>query len=400
MEARINFFIDKYHPKQNGKCKVKLEVYFNRKRKHYPIELELTPEEFNSVMFSKRRNTAQKEIYTKLTAFKAKADTILETLPVFTYDSFEKAFYTDRDTHSDIIQAFNNKVSELKDEGRIGTAITYEYALKSLLDYKEKITFADITPSLLKKYEKSMLDSGKSKTTIGMYLRNLRAIYNQQNISSSLYPFGRGKYEIPNGKNIKKALNMSDIVKIFKYKATTKAEEKARDIWTFLYLCNGMNVKDFCLLRWENLRGDILYYQRAKTANTKEDEDPIEIHLKPQSKAVISKYGSPSINGKGFIFPYLNSKMTAEDQRKVHQQLTKTINKYMERISEKLELDQKVTTYTARHSFATILQRSGSDISMISNLLGHSKISVTESYLAGFESEVVKGKTDALIKGL
>ena len=81
--------------------------------------------------------------------------------------------------------------------------------------------------------------------------------------------------------------------------------------------------------------------------------------------------------------------MTAETERKVIQQLTKTVNKYMKRIAEKLELTKDVTTYFARHSFATVLRNSGASTEFISEALGHSSMKTTQSYLAGFEQETI-----------
>ena len=113
-----------------------------------------------------------------------------------------------------------------------------------------------------------MLTNGNSISTVGIYLRSLRAIYNVQNIDKSVYPFGKGKnkYSIPTSKNTKKALAIEEIAKIYHYKAEPNStKEMAKDYWIFLYLCNGMNVKDFCLLKWENIESDMLVYKRAKT---------------------------------------------------------------------------------------------------------------------------------------
>ena len=82
----------------------------------------------------------------------------------------------------------------------------------------------------------------KSKTTVGIYLRPLRAIFNKAieegDIVADIYPFK--KYQIPTGQNIKKALDKSELKKLF----TTQVEpgspkEKARDFWFFSYQCNG-----------------------------------------------------------------------------------------------------------------------------------------------------------------
>ena len=68
----------------------------------------------------------------------------------------------------------------------------------------------------------------------------------------------------------------------------------------------------------------------------------------------------------------------------------------MKRIARNVGINKNVTTYVARHSFATILKRSGADISMISDLLGHSNLSITESYLDSFENDQIKEQTDVL----
>ena len=80
-------------------------------------------------------------------------------------------------------------------------------------------------------------------------------------------------------------------------------------------------------------------------------------------------------------------------------QLTKTINKYIQRIAKKLDIPHHVTTYSARHSFATVLKRSGANIAMISDLLGHSDLKVTQNYLDSFENEQIQAQTDVLTVG-
>ena len=89
--------------------------------------------------------------------------------------------------------------------------------------------------------------------------------------------------------------------------------------------------------------------------------------------------------------------MTPEQQRRIYQDLTKLINKYIKRIAKSVGIEKNITTYYARHSFATVLKRSGANIAMISELLGHSNLSVTENYLDSFEKEQIHSQTDALM---
>ena len=247
-----------------------------------------------------------------------------------------------------------------------------------------------------------MTENAKSISTVGIYLRCLRAIYNLQNINRSVYPFGtgKGKYTIPTSKNTKKALTLKEIGKIYNYKAEPNStKEKAKDYWLFLYLCNGMNVKDFCLLKWENISGNMLTYRRAKTKRSQRESKTISVALKPESIEIIKKWGKPSSNKNAYVFPHLNENMSAEQRKSVYFNLTKIINKYVGRIAEEVGINKNVTTYFARHSFATVLKRSGAKIEMISELLGHSNVGVTESYLDSFEKEQIQKETDVLTTG-
>jgi integrase len=246
-----------------------------------------------------------------------------------------------------------------------------------------------------------MLDNGNSITTIGIYLRSLRTLFNNAIadglLTKEYYPFGKKRYEIPTGNNIKKALSLKDIGAIFHYKAKAGSmADRAKDYWIFMYLCNGINVKDMSLLKYENIKGDIIEFIRAKTARTKRKVEPIRVNLTDELKAIISKWGNKKADGNTFIFPILENGLTPERERQLIQQMTHVINSYMKDIAGTLEIDKDVTTYFARHSFATVLQRSGASVSFISEALGHSSPKTTQSYLAGFEDESKKETLKAL----
>jgi integrase len=160
-----------------------------------------------------------------------------------------------------------------------------------------------------------------------------------------------------------------------------------------------MNVKDFCLLKWADIKGNMLTYKRAKTLRSQRESKNIAVALKPETMDIIKKWGQPSVNKDAFIFPHLNSKMNEIQKMAIYKQLTKIINKYIKQIAKELEIDKNVTTYFARHSFATVLKRSGAKIEMISELLGHSNVGVTESYLDSFENDQIQKETDVLTAG-
>jgi len=91
--------------------------------------------------------------------------------------------------------------------------------------------------------------------------------------------------------------------------------------------------------------------------------------------------------------------MDSKQKMAIYKGLTKIINKYIKLIVKELGINKEVTTYFARHSFATVLKRSGVKIEMISELLGNSNVGVTENYLDGFENEEIQKNTDVLTSG-
>lgn len=400
--AEASIYLDELRPIKTGESSLKIKITYNRKRKYFSTGIYLFKDEYEQIFYGKRKTPNQKEIFLKAQYLINKAEDVIKNLPVFTFNTFEEHFLEERNVQNDVSFAFDKYIKQLKIEGRIGTASSYECAKNSLYQFNKNLTFADLTPNELKKYEMWMIKNGKSLTTIGIYLRSLRTIYNLQNIDKSLYPFGeaKNKYSIPHSRNIKKALTIDEVAKIFQYETVSgSVKEMAKDYWIFLYLCNGMNVKDFCLLKWENIDNDILTYTREKTKRSRKESKPITVALKPETLEIIKKWGQPSISKSAYIFPHLTKDLTVEREQAIYKQLTKQINKYVNLICKEIGINKNVTTYFARHSFATVLKRSGAKIEMISELLGHSSVDVTESYLDSFEKDQIQKETDVLTKG-
>lgn len=399
-KATTAIFIDKYHPNAKGICAVTIKVTFERKKRYYQTGISLSPEDFETTM-GKRPRDHYKETALKLQALEKRASDIIKTMPFFTWALFEKQYLTNQAAKDSLDFAFEDYARRLRKDERIGTAVSYECSKNSLSKFASGTRLADVTPKFLADYEKWMLKEGNSITTVGIYLRCLRTLFNEAivdgQLSKEYYPFGKKKYEIPTSVNIKKSLRLQDISKIYYYEAEPgSTSEMAKDYWLFMYLCNGINVKDMCLLKHENIKGDILEFQRAKTVRTKRKVEPIRVILNEDLKAIIKRWGNIAIDGGAYIFPVIREALTPVRVRQLIQQVTKLINNHMKAIAGDLGIDGDVTTYAARHSFATVLQRSGASISFIGEALGHSNIKTTQNYLAGFEDEAKKETVKAL----
>jgi integrase/recombinase XerD len=396
---KANIYFDRYHLGKDGKAAVTIRISHRQQRKYYAAGYTFTPKEFDRIMTALRRTENENRIYKDLQYKLNKALGVLESLPLFTFDKFEELYFENKDAADTITYGFQKYIEQLKAEDRIGTAVSYECAMRSFDSFKPGLKMLDVNRTLLLKYENWMISKGKTLTTVGIYMRSLRTIFNRSKIDRALYPFGdeKDKYSIPTGRNIKKALSPADVAKIYSYQPEPNStEEMARDYWLFMYLCNGMNVKDLCKLKQANIKGEFLEYQRSKTERTKRDGKKIRVSLKPQTRAIIAKWGLKSVNTDAYLFPHLQHGLTAEREREIYQQLTKIINKYMKRIAKKLEIDVEVTTYFARHTFATILKNAGVSTEFISEALGHSDVKVTANYLDGFEQEQLHRHTDVL----
>jgi integrase/recombinase XerD len=417
MDNRVTttIILDTRRQKQDGTYPVKLRVTFRRQAKYFPCNKDLTEENFSDVRNldnptnksngekkkSKTREQVKKlkELQTEINAIENEAQEIIGGIKNFSFQQFEKKFLNQHSTGS-VAETFADYVAALKDQGRISTANTYECTANALKGFKPKVKFDDITPEFLVKFEQWMTERGNSKTTVGIYMRSLRAIYNaavdQGNVKIENYPFGRKKYEIPQSRNIKKALTLPDIRSIFQYRCKNAYQEEARDLWCFIYLCNGMNVKDLARLQYADVHTDFIYYERSKTERTKKNQDRIRVALVDQARQIIERWGNKKVNDSTYVFEILPPKISPEKERLINQAMIRFINKHMSDIAENLKLGKVVTTYTARHSFATVLKRSGASTEMISEALGHSDVKTTKNYLDSFENEAIKKAAEAL----
>lgn len=126
-------------------------------------------------------------------------------------------------TGDTLVNALYSKIALLRIEDRIGTMNLHKETLRLLIEFAgESILFDMIAVQWLKKCESYWLRTGKNLTSIGMHMRNIRAIMNDARksgvIKDSQYPFGKGRYEIQPGESAKKALTLDQIGQIYRLK--------------------------------------------------------------------------------------------------------------------------------------------------------------------------------------
>ncbi|MCX6250484.1 MAG: tyrosine-type recombinase/integrase [Bacteroidetes bacterium] len=397
------FTILENRKKKNGMYPVCLVVYFNGAKRRYRISVELTKEQWKKIKSVKLRDEELKEKRTEINSFIKKAETAGKKLPEFSFEGFEEEYFKKKQINTVDISFANcarGFMDEKKSEWSIKTSIMYETVLASIRNFQPNLKMKGVTSDFLRKYEDQLASENKAISTIGIYLRQIRAICNyaigKKYMLPEKYPFKN--FTVPAAQKNKRALSNEDIKTLIEYKTNKPEEQKAIDFWTFSYLGNGMNFKDIAILRYSNIQGDNIKFFRSKTKKTnKGEQKEISIYLLPRMREIINRWSNKKRTGKEYIFPILQEGMSEREALAATAQFIKITNKYLECVTEALEWKLKVTTYYARHSFATRLKRAGVPILYISESLGHANTTTTENYLSSFTDETVKSNAGLLL---
>ena len=159
-----------------------------------------------------------------------------------------------------------------------------------------------------------------------------------------------------------------------------------------------MNMKDLILLKWENVHDDRITYFRKKTITTKKTNlKEITVFLNDFSKSILDKYGDKTKSINDYVFNILNPHDSAIEEDKKVKNFISHINHFFDKYARSLGFDFKISTYWARHSFATISIQKGASMEFISEALNHSNLNVTKQYFSGFEEEAKKEFANALM---
>ena len=271
----------------------------------------------------------------------------------------------------------------------MGYALSVRQVYTSLLKYKGHLDFyfSDIDLCWLKSYEVWLHKQGLAENTIGIRFSTLRVIYNvalvEGLVKNEAYPFKKFKVSKLHKETAKRAITKEQIKLMVSLDTSSFRFYKklAVDMFVFSYLMGGINFADMSMLTQDNIDGDRLVYVRQKTKKT------IMLPLSSEARSIIHKYKDGK---RKYLFPVLdNRKRTIMQTRHRIYDVLANVNGHLETIGRSLGIELKLTTYVARHSYATVLKRSGVSTSIISESLGHSSERVTQVYLDSFENKQI-----------
>lgn len=393
--------LDKRKAKKNGLYPVKVQVIYNRKQKYYTTGQELTIKEWEQLPQSKthKLSSVRYGLENSFSLIKQQVEAL-----VFRGDFSFDILNARLGRYSGIFvnSVFLKKMEELQTNGQANTYLSYKGTLHKIEQFAGKqISFQEITINWLNRCEHFWLSTGSSYSSMSFYFRNLKCIINMARkdgiIKESQYPFGKGKYEVPSGSGRKLALTLEQIKRLVTYTDGTKLTEMYRDLWFFSYLCNGINYRDMLFLQYSNIINGEICFIRAKTARNTKHSKIIHAVITPEMQSIIDKWGNSNTSPDNYIFPFAKGTEDPFEKVKLIREVITECNQVLKKIAYETEIP-RITTYAARHSFATVLKRSGVNIAYISESLGHSNLSITENYLASFEADERRKNSELLTK--
>ena len=284
-------------------------------------------------------------------------------------------------------------IEELRKSDRLGNMSVYKYSRDSLIKFNRTldIPFSDIDCQWLERYEKWLHNNRCKGTTVSQLFRTLRSVFNRalsmKLIKQDIYPFNDFKVSKFDVRTKKRAVTKEDVKKIMSLDLSGERQymQLARDIFLFSYFGAGINFSDIALLRYCDISDGRVRYIRKKTGKE------IGFPLSDAGLEIIKRYSRPEASSEDYVFPILDRKIhKTEMQRKnrIHKVLGH-VNPCLAEIGRMAGLKVNLTTYVARHTFATVLKRSGVNIAIISESLGHSDLETTQIYLDSFENSQI-----------
>ena len=148
--------------------------------------------------------------------------------------------------------------------------------------------------------------------------------------------------------------------------------------FALMFLLRGIPFVDLAHLRKCDFGGGVITYHRHKTRKELTVSVPDEAMEIIRRK--MDKTSSP------YLFPILDGAASGKEAYKNYQSALRKLNHRLSEIAKKMELDVKLSSYVARHTWATTAYHQRLPIGIISGALGHSSIKVTESYLKPFDN--------------
>lgn len=296
--------------------------------------------------------------------------------------------------HISLTAYMEKSILRLKSAGRRSTSINYRNALSSFKKFlstkgNNDILLDNITPELMELYQAHLQSKGIVRNTVSFYMRQLRAVYNTA-VDDGLIPQRNPFRRVYTGidKTLKRAISLEAMTRIACLDLGSAPRlDFARDMFVLSYYFRGMSFVDMSYLKNDNIVGGYIVYCRRKTGRR------LKIKWTGEMQEIVKKYQP---NATGYLLPII--KNPGVDDFYAYKNALSEVNKSLKNIGKMIKLPQKLTHYSARHTWASVAQAKRIPIDLISEGMGHDNVKTTMIYLASLDTSEIDKVNDKMIK--
>ena len=320
----------------------------------------------------------------------------------WTLNQFEQEFFH-YSNKGNVKEFFENLIQTYKDTNHIGNANCYSRTLHVLELFDEKLServFPEIDIKYVKSFDVFLQKRECKGNTRKFYFKTLRAVLNKAiqdgEASETTYPFGKGGFSISSleEETTKRYLPHDSMLKLKTTVMDNAVLERTRRLFLFSYYCYGISFIDAALLTKKNIirynGGNYIVYKRNKTKEAKKVK-PIQIKITPEIQELMDWFSANTLLVEDYLLPIVSIAGYKGEQLYNHiRSRFGRNNKNLTNLAKALEItDMKLTSYVSRHTMAMTLQDNQVPREVISQILGHSDLATTNTYLDSFTSSVI-----------
>ena len=381
---------------KNGCSPLFIRFTHERKSKFVSLGISVLPDHWDKQQQMIRQSCPesailQQRIQSVLREYERKIQKleILE-IPVTLETLFESKGRRIKCTVSD---CFEREIARLESLGKYNSASKVKTVFSLIGQFRNAdMRLDEIDMVYLNDFELFLRKRGNKDNSIATKFSVFKAIYNKA-LSEELFtpkfnPFVRFKVGRLWTVTRKRAISKEELQRIVDFELSESVSPYmvlAKDIFLFTYFTAGINIGDIARLEYRNIRNGRLYYTRRKTGKN------ISCQLMPIASEIIAKYSASRHTEADYIFPIFDKTVHITDLQQYNRlhKVTAKINRELGELAKLAGIETHLTTYVARHTYATVLKRSGVNIAIISESLGHSDLSTTQIYLDSFENSQI-----------
>ena len=420
----VALWLDTRSINKEGKAPLKLRITYQRTTKRYELKKFMNQavfmdlKEYDEII--KMRHRTKFLPYNKMIV---ELQDKVKTINPFSFEAFEKALFKKEIQKSDdLIDLYIESINGFKKD-QVSSIDTYVNAIKKLCKYKfgndevvlsknsenlyykattRSFKISEVNALFLENFSRTVTESDIAKSTVSIYLRTLRAVYNKAIASGIVtkesYPFlsKNNKPVITVEKKAQKTvLSANQIKEIMKLELYSNGDEFGRDFWLLSFFCYGLNITDLLHLRVKDFYSDNNYFQFVRRKTKNKVNEVIKVMVIPIAKEIINKYKT-GIKPDDLVFNFLEGYETPDKIKGKEKWVVKRINRGMKNIADRIGKNS-IKTYDCRYTFANLSRNKNVPFNFIKYAMGHTIAKrITDTYMIEYNDDEIKYHTESI----